>query len=40
VRLEIGGEDVASLLVAGGTHRTWDYDGRQKKPDWCAAAAS
>ena len=40
VRLDIGGEDVAALLVAGGTHRTWDYDGRQKKPDWCGAAAS
>ncbi len=40
VRLELDGEDVASLLVAGGTHRTWDYDGREKKPDWCTAAAT
>ncbi len=39
VRLELGGKDVASLLVAGGTHKSWDYDGRQKKPDWCAGAA-
>lgn len=38
VRLELGGEDLAALLVARGTHRTWDYDGREKKPDWCAGA--
>ena len=40
VRLEIDGKDVATLLVAGGTHKTWDYDGRQKKPDWCGGSAS
>lgn len=40
VSLEIDGKDVAALLVAGGTHKTWDYDGREKKPDWCADAAS
>ena len=40
VSLEIDDKDVAALLVAGGTHKTWDYDGRQKKPDWCADAAS
>jgi endonuclease YncB( thermonuclease family) len=40
VRLSVDGGDVAALLVAGGTHRSWDYDGRQKKPDWCARAAS
>lgn len=40
VDLSLDGKDVASLLVAGGTHKTWDYDGRQKKPDWCAGAAS
>lgn len=40
VRLEIDGKDVAALLVAGGTHKTWDYDGREKKPDWCGGAAS
>ncbi len=40
VRLELDGRDLAALLVAGGTHRTWDYDGGDKKPDWCAGAAS
>lgn len=40
VRLELDGKDLAALLVAGGTHRTWDYDGGDKKPDWCAGAAS
>ncbi|MFN4224830.1 MAG: thermonuclease family protein [Hyphomonas sp.] len=39
VRLDLGGKDVAALLVAGGTHKVWNYDGRQKKPDWCAGAA-
>jgi len=39
VRLDLDGKDLAALLVAGGTHRTWDYDGREKKPDWCAGAA-
>ena len=39
VRLDLGGKDVAAQLVAGGTHRSWDYDGRQKKPDWCAGKA-
>lgn len=37
VRLSIDGNDVAGLLVAAGTHQVWDYDGRQKKPDWCSA---
>lgn len=40
VHLELDGKDVADLLVAGGTHKTWDYDGREKKPDWCGGAAS
>ena len=40
VRLELDGKDLAALLVAGGTHKFWDYDGREKKPDWCAGAAS
>jgi endonuclease YncB( thermonuclease family) len=40
VRLELDGKDLAALLVAGGTHKTWDYDGRETKPDWCAGAAS
>ena len=39
LRLDLEGADLAALLVAGGTHRTWDYDGREKKPDWCAGAA-
>lgn len=39
VRLEVDGRDVAALLVAGGTHKSWDYDGRERKPDWCAGAA-
>ncbi|MBK8197854.1 MAG: thermonuclease family protein [Acidobacteria bacterium] len=40
VSLEINGRDVAAQLVSGGTHQTWDYDGRQKKPDWCGEASS
>jgi endonuclease YncB( thermonuclease family) len=40
VRLELDGQDVGSVLVSGGTHRTWDYDGREKKPDWCAGAST
>lgn len=40
VRLDLDGKDVASLLVVGGTHRAWDYDGREKKPDWCAGAST
>lgn len=35
LRLSVEGKDVAALLVSGGTHQSWDYDGRQKKPDWC-----
>ncbi len=38
VRLSLDGEDVATRLVAGGTHAAWNYDARQKKPDWCAIA--
>ncbi len=38
VDLEIAGEDVASKLVAGGTHRSWDYDGGERKPEWCPAS--
>jgi len=40
VRLQLDGRDIAALLVNGGTHKTWDYDGREKKPDWCGGAAS
>jgi endonuclease YncB( thermonuclease family) len=39
LRLDLEGKDLAALLVAGGTHRAWDYDGGEKKPDWCAGAA-
>lgn len=35
VRLSLDGEDVASLLMADGTHKRWDYDSRAPKPDWC-----
>lgn len=38
--LDLDGKDVADFLVAGGTHKIWDYDGHQKKPDWCGGAAS
>lgn len=35
VRLTLDGEDVARLLLEGGVHQRWDYDGRAPKPDWC-----
>lgn len=35
VDLAIDGQDVASLLIAAGHHKTWDYDGGDAKPDWC-----
>ena len=35
VDLSLDGQDLAALLVAGGTHKTWDYDGGASKPDWC-----
>ena len=35
VDLSLGGEDLGLRLVAGGTHRIWDYDGGAPKPDWC-----
>lgn len=37
--LEIDGKDVAGLLVTGGTHKPWDYDGGARKPDWCGGAS-
>ena len=40
VDLEVGGRDVALTLIASGTHKAWDYDGGQKKPDWCGGAAA
>lgn len=35
VDLELEGQDLAALLVAAGSHRIWDYDGGDRKPDWC-----
>jgi endonuclease YncB( thermonuclease family) len=35
VDISIDGEDLATQLVAGGTHQVWDYDGGAPKPDWC-----
>ena len=35
VDLSIDGQDLAKALIAGGTHRPWDYDGGEPKPDWC-----
>ena len=39
VDLEIAGKDVATALISEGTHKAWDYDGGERKPDWCAAQA-
>lgn len=39
VTLAMDGDDLGSLLVAGGTHRAWDYDGGDAKPDWCGSYA-
>jgi endonuclease YncB( thermonuclease family) len=38
VDLEVAGKDVAQALIAGGSHRAWDYDGGEDKPDGCAAS--
>ena len=35
VDLSLDGEDLGLLLIAGGTHKVWDYDGGAPKPDWC-----
>ena len=35
VDLSVDGHDLAAELIAGGTHAAWDYDGGQRKPDWC-----
>lgn len=40
VKLSMEGRDVASLLISGGTHQAWDYDGGEPKPDWCGSMAS
>lgn len=39
VDLQVGGKDVATTLISEGTHKAWDYDGGERKPDWCAAQA-
>ena len=39
VDLEVAGKDVARALITGGTHKAWDYDGGEDKPDWCPAGA-
>jgi endonuclease YncB( thermonuclease family) len=39
VDLEIDGMDVALTLITEGTHKAWDYDGGDRKPDWCARQA-
>nr|WP_321360437.1 thermonuclease family protein [uncultured Hyphomonas sp.] len=35
VDLSLDGQDLAARLVAGGTHKVWDYDGGAAKPEWC-----
>ena len=35
VDLSLDGQDLAAQLVAGGTHKSWDYDGGDAKPNWC-----
>ncbi|PKP80917.1 MAG: hypothetical protein CVT79_12940 [Alphaproteobacteria bacterium HGW-Alphaproteobacteria-18] len=40
VALSMQGDDVGRLLVAGGSHRVWDYDGGETKPDWCGPFAA
>ena len=35
IDLSLEGEDLAAQLVAGGSHQVWDYDGGDRKPDWC-----
>lgn len=36
VDLSIDGEALSSVSVASGHLRTWDYDGGEAKPKWCA----
>lgn len=36
VDISIEGEDLATALIAAGTHQAWDYDGGDPKPDWCS----
>lgn len=36
IDLEANGRDVASALVENGYAQTWDYDGGEPQPSWCA----
>ena len=35
VDLVVDGMDVASQLVAAGKLKRWNFDGGERKPDWC-----
>lgn len=35
VDIAVDGQDLGDLLVRAGTHKVWDYDGGEPKPDWC-----
>jgi endonuclease YncB( thermonuclease family) len=39
VDLEVEGMDVATQLMAKGTHQAWLYDDHKPKPDWCSPPA-
>lgn len=39
VDLSVNGEDMGDALVEAGALRDWDYDGGEKKPDWCGMIA-
>lgn len=34
-RIIIDGQDTGAILVEKNLARPWDYDGGEKKPDWC-----
>lgn len=36
VDLSVNGEDLGGVLVSKGALQPWDYDGGQRKPDWCS----
>lgn len=40
VDLSVNGADMGDTLVEAGALRAWDYDGGEKKPDWCAMIAA
>lgn len=35
--IEISNQDFRRAAIAGGKAQTWDYDGGEKKPDWCGS---